>query len=41
MNNIKSGSKDLEGMSERLLEVFKMTASDDCTVSAKAFDLTK
>ena len=40
MNNIKSGSKDLEGMSERLLEVFKMTASDDCTVSAKAFDLT-
>ena len=40
MNNIKSGSKDLEGMSERLLEVFKMTASDDCTVSAKAFGLT-
>ncbi len=35
MNNVKG--KDYEGLSQRLLEVFKMTASDDCTISAKVF----
>lgn len=35
MNYVKG--RDFDGMSQRLLEVFKMTASDDCTVSAKVF----
>lgn len=35
MNYVKGN--DYDGMSQRLLEVFKMTASDDCTISAKVF----